>query len=343
MARHLTPPESPRSSDRTLLAPIKTDWTEESRSKPTGKMSLDFIAPSSRSASPENAPRAMLPSLYALSEAAAIARGSRPPSPVQIMEPTPTSYASHYASSLLRPHPVKEEHYTPVSAHSGGLPSPSWSCYSEPLALRERRTRHLHIPTADRRRSVAGYGHHLSSTSPLYTPHGMRPSRIQKRSSPKAHEQARATNGSRSERHPYDPEERYALIYWRRDVREKKLEWKDVVARFAYLFPENAPRRWKPKDSSQARGLPDRYPERNLQGLQCRLYRIRSEEDMPKVRTATANASLEPSVAHAHIELEIEKLNNMVRKHGLDPAFVDEVHRLGQKGAMYGNWNRARL
>lgn len=341
--RQLTPPESPRSQEHALLPPIKTSWHDDNRGKPTGKMSLDFIAPSSRSVSPESAPKAVLPPirlLDVLSDAAAMHRRSRPSSPLQHAAPPPNPHALHNSPFFLRPQPaIKDEYLTPVSTQSGSLPSPVYSAYAEPLSARDLYAIQMHWSNSDRRRSEAASGHGILSRSAVYTPPGMRPSRVQKRS-PRIQQSIAA---ARTERHIYDPEEKYALIYWRREIGQKKLEWKDCLERYLYLFPEGQPRRWKPKDSAEARGLPDHYPDRNLQGLQCRFYRIRSEEGMPKTREAMANVSLNSSAAREAIELELEKLHDVVVRHNLDANFVRLVHQLGEKGPLRETGSRARL
>jgi hypothetical protein len=156
-------------------------------------------------------------------------------------------------------------------------------------------------------------------------PHGTRSARVQKASKT-------TTPTARGERYPYDPEERFALIYWRRETGEKKLEWKDCEARFAVLFPPGAPRRWQPTDSAQARGLPTTYPERNIQGLQCRFYRIRTEEKMPQTRKALASTPVGTSEGQAIMENEIRTLKEVVTRHNFSPSFVRNVEELGVRG-----------
>lgn len=322
MVRQLTPPDSPHSSDHALLPPIRTTWIDE-KSKPSGKMSLDFIAPSSRSTSPESVQSAAtLPRLEVLSAAAAMHRGSRPSSPFHpsaSLHP-PLTHSPHYSRG------TKEEYFAPTLAPHTGLPSPVFSSYAEPQPIRDRHALHFNLSYRDHKPSIATYVPAANVRIPLYTPPGFCSPRVSKRS-PKPMQ----SGGARAERHPYDAEERFALIYFRREDVEKKLDWKSVVERFLILFPRGAPRRYKSKDASDPRGLPPTYPDRNVQGLQCRLYRVRAEEGMRRTRDATANGGDTPATRAAIAE-EMEAIESMITRHGLHPSFVRRVKQLAVKG-----------
>src|SRR5215469_11755574 len=94
----------------------------------------------------------------------------------------------------------------------------------------------------------------------------------------------------RKGRHPYDTEEKYAIIYLRVI---RNLEWNKVLRSFHGLFPPGEPRRCYIPSSpgvgvggneDEQANLPSRYTQRNVQGLQCRWYRIRREEGLVKLR-----------------------------------------------------------
>jgi hypothetical protein len=329
--RQLTPPNSPSSSDHTMLPPIKTSWLEENLSKLTGKMSLDFIAPGSRSPSPQqNFPRT-LPRLEILSAAAAIHRGSRPSSSFLPSIGTGAglphpAFTPQNSPQLLKLQPAQDEYYT---SSSGGLPSPVWSNYSEPHPVQQRDNLHFNLGIRDRRPSDSTCSTEYDTRPPVYTSVGVRSTRVQKRS-PRA-TRSIATS-SRGERYPYDAEERFALVYLRREDFEKKLEWKDVMIRYSLLFPASHARRYRSKDGTQARGLPPYYPQREIQGLQCRLYRIRTDEELPKSRDAAGVGGIDTAKARAAIQDEMDTLHAMALRDGLSTSFVKRVKQLAMKG-----------
>ncbi|KIW02389.1 uncharacterized protein PV09_06209 [Verruconis gallopava] len=332
--RQLTPPDSPRPSDQKMLPPlppIKTSWSKEKpQSKASEKMSLDFIAPNSRSPSPEHCSKT-LPRLEVLSAAAAIHRGSRPSSPFLPINTVPTHSVrtSHTSSQLITPQPPRDEYYTPVSAATSGLPSPVWSNFSELLPLHMRDSLVFNQSSLrDRRSSAPTYNANLDNRSQHCSPPPARPTRVQKR----AQKPSQTHIAARGERHPYDAEERFALVYLRREVFEKKLEWKDVLVRFHILFPPGAPRRYKSKDGNETRGLPPCYTQREVQGLQCRFYRIRTEEGLPKSRDAAGFGGIDTPAARAAIEDELSTLERIAIRDNLCPNFVKRVKQLAAKG-----------
>jgi hypothetical protein len=292
--RQLTPPDSPRQSIHVVLGSSKTHRR---------KMALDFIAPSSDSSSE----RPTLPGLDCLSAAAALHRGSRPATPLELPIPIPrwTSLNSNRHQIDTPFNITEEEDYQTATSHLpsppeqhdcrgyANLPSPVWSSNSD---LSDSQIYHLDPP----------FPHH-SILPPLYqssmvpmseprsrsmtylpTPPRIQINRLQKRSiqhhnDNKLYAASRTISGihpARAERFPYDPEERYAIIHLRG---LKNLKYEDTLLRFNFLFPPGQPRRCR---NAVAKGLPPTYTPRNIQGLQCRWYRIRDEENLPKLRSS---------------------------------------------------------
>jgi hypothetical protein len=87
---------------------------------------------------------------------------------------------------------------------------------------------------------------------------------------------------SRAERHEYDPEERFAVVYLR--IMAGLSQWKDVKAAFDIIFPPGLRRRNSTPTATNNKALPQVYAERSVGGLECRYYRIRELEGMKKVR-----------------------------------------------------------
>ena len=87
---------------------------------------------------------------------------------------------------------------------------------------------------------------------------------------------------SRAERHEYDPEERFAVVYLR--IKAGQSQWKDIKSTFDIIFPPGQQRRTTASIAPNSKTLPQVYPERSVGGLECRYYRIRELEGMKKVR-----------------------------------------------------------
>jgi hypothetical protein len=107
---------------------------------------------------------------------------------------------------------------------------------------------------------------------------------------PRRYKRSTRRPNQRKDRYTYDTEEKYAIIYLRVI---KNLEWNKVLLSFNSLFPPGEPRRcYIPSSPGAVMGgsegehpsLPSRYTQRNVQGLQCRWYRIRQEEGLVKLR-----------------------------------------------------------
>jgi hypothetical protein len=82
----------------------------------------------------------------------------------------------------------------------------------------------------------------------------------------------------RKDRHPYDDDERWAMLYLRVI---SETNWDDVVRKFAQVFPPGTPRRCT---NDSAKPCPETYVKRCTQGLQCRYYRVRDEEGLRQLR-----------------------------------------------------------
>jgi hypothetical protein len=291
-SRQLTPPDSPLPSIRTMLG----GGPDQTR-----KMALDFIAPSNRSDTPDsNNGKPTIPGLDCLSAAAALHRGSRPSTPLDL--PVLTSHWIPQESKCLTvetPYNSPEQYAqepNPRSLPMADLPSPVWSSNSDHSL--DSQLYHMDHPFPHS--TVMPPPHYtrmltmseprpknLSYDSYLPTPPRIQVSRMQKRAI-QHHAENKLytscapsnTHPARAERFPYDPEERYAIIHLRG---LKNLKYEDTLLRFNFLFPPGTPRRCR---SAVAKGLPPTYTPRNIQGLQCRWYRIRDEENLPKLRSS---------------------------------------------------------
>lgn len=132
----------------------------------------------------------------------------------------------------------------------------------------------------------------------------------------------------REDRHPYDPEEIYAMMYLR-DGGDRK--WADVLQCFHHLFPIGQPRRFNVPvgtGSSNAvqhqANLPPVYPRRNIQGLQCRWYRVREQYGLSKLRE---DGSHKDHATRRREEKPI--LEEMERSGELSEAFLAMVKDVG--------------
>jgi hypothetical protein len=86
-------------------------------------------------------------------------------------------------------------------------------------------------------------------------------------------------NGKRrreEDRHNYDDEERFAILYLR-IIQEEK--WSEILKHFNVLFPPGSLRRQVDK------GLTKTYPQRAKGGLECRYYRLRQDLQIPPLRS----------------------------------------------------------
>jgi hypothetical protein len=271
--RQLTPPDSP-------LPPLRNVLGSSSQDNTTGKMSLDFIAPGSRSSQSPTSPS----STCSTSSRSSLSGASE--------------VSSFCLSEVVQLHKKEPSHTTLNTTNSSrsckaqsptpGLPSPAWSSCSEPR-------QHLRSSSHNPKQRLTHHGHqsqraqqyqHLRSAIYAYsTPRLLSPSKISKLDrhshshgqSPIKRPQT-PTAAPRAERHPYDSEERYAIIHLRAVL---GLKWEDVLKEFSRLFPIGQPRRCK---INLAPGMPQTYQARNVQGLQCRWYRIREEEGLRPLR-----------------------------------------------------------
>lgn len=327
--RQLTPPDSPLPSIHAVLGSSQTH---------TRKMALDFIAPSNEPSSD----RPTLPGLDCLSAAAALHRGSRPSTPMDL--PAMTSHYSPPAPRVLQietPYRASEgyEYRSPISYPSppeqhdyriSNLPSPVWSSSNSDLS--DSQIYHIEPP----------FPHQSMLPPPLHAnmlpPFELRPrgmtyqhspphipiNRLQRRSILHHVENKLYTSPvsmsnnqpARKERFPYDDEERYAIIHLRG---LKTLKYEDVLIRFHYLFPPGRLRRCR--SSGDMKGLPKEYPPRNVQGLQCRWYRIRDEENLPKLRNEGRGGD------RVRVE-DVLDLMKMERELGV--GFADKVHAIAE-------------
>ncbi|KAF2400665.1 hypothetical protein EJ06DRAFT_556198 [Trichodelitschia bisporula] len=119
----------------------------------------------------------------------------------------------------------------------------------------------------------------------------------------------------RPERHPYDAEELTAIIYLRAAC---NLRWHEVHRCFLRIFPPNTPRRCQ---AAIAKGLPKFYLERNVQGLQCRWYRLREEEGLAALRKGGGGKG------------ERSALERMSRKGEISMEFWNRLRAVGGDGA----------
>jgi len=132
----------------------------------------------------------------------------------------------------------------------------------------------------------------------------------------------------REDRHPYDTEEKYAIIHLRVI---KNLEWNKVLGSFHRLFPPGElRRRYTPSSPRDGAGsnendhasLPDKYTQRNVQGLQCRWYRIRQEEGLVKLRESRRGGFLtSPAVGRK----EKRVLERMERVGDIGKEFLESL------------------
>ena len=292
-----TPPNSP------VDATYKTPLTEASSpiGKSIGKMSLDFIAPGGRSRSFSSTNAQSLPS----------------PVPSSPGSPSPSNRSSlelnmHARRATLQFTLPSLEKFPPVdltTARSASWPTPNTIPPFIPPAPRSAPT-----PTTPRRTPLRLPRLDMDGRPIVVPPQPHIQHQHQQPQTPKRIDQ-------REDRHPYDAEEKYAIIYLRVI---KHLRWDDVLLRFHTLFPPGRPRRCTVSsspfsgagaaaavaaanttaDSSDSSGpggaastaaaaaaaasvhsnLPPVYTRRNVQGLQCRWYRIRDEEGLVKLR-----------------------------------------------------------
>jgi len=323
--RQLTPPDSPHSP-----APLHT--VPSGGTNKAGKMSLDFIAPGSRSQSPEPVPtivKPTLPGLECLSAAASLHRGSRPSTPsVRLL--VSTSFPSISTNSILNtPFNTPEQAvFRPNECRPRLMdyPSPTWSnCSDLPLDKPVSKLHHYNqtfrLPSIKPIQPIQHYTHPKSRAfTSLPSPPRTHPNRVTKRT----HQQNTRNlpidhTSARAERFPYDPEERYAIIHLRG---LKNLKYEDTLARFNVLFPPGMPRRCR---AAVAKGLPPTYTQRNVQGLQCRWYRIRDEENLPKLRSS----------GHGGDRGRVEEVLALVEREGGMgrgfSGFVDQVAEMGNE------------
>jgi hypothetical protein len=254
--RHPTPPDSPPPAYSRTMRPTRADTST------CEKMSLDFIAPGSRSTEYANLRRSSPDPDY-LGETTLSYRGLRTDTPS-----SPISTASLSGSN---------SNYSPTR-RSARPPSPIWSSYSVSTLGLQPQCFQLRPPTSHRPALPV-----LSNTINFHQGH---PHRIQKHppSPPPPYTSTQAT--TRGERPGYCPEGRYAIIYIRGVLNYK---WSEVLERFTLLFPPGQVTRCR------VTGLPNTYPKRDVQGLQCRWYRIRVEEGLVPLReTPCANGELTP-------------------------------------------------
>lgn len=327
--RQLTPPDSPLPSIHAVL----------SSSKPhTRKMALDFIAPCNDSSSD----RPILPGLDCLSAAAALHRGSRPSTPLEL--PVMTSHYSpseprilqmetpyntlesyDYRSPMNQPSPPEQHDY-----RTSNLPSPAWSSSNSDLS--DSQIYHIDSPFPHQsmlpppvhanmlplfESRSRGMAYH--NTPPLTSVNRLKRRSIQHHAENKLYTSSGSMNNNqpaRAERFPYDDEERYAIIHLRG---LKTLKYEDVLIRFNYLFPPGRLRRCR--SSGDMKGLPKYYPPRNIQGLQCRWYRIRDEENLPKLRNEGRGEN--------RVRVD-DVLDLMKVERELGAGFADKVHAIAE-------------
>lgn len=79
------------------------------------------------------------------------------------------------------------------------------------------------------------------------------------------------------DRHNYDDEEKFAILYLRIERGEK---WSDVQRHIHMLFPPDAPRR------QAGKGLTRFYVRRRKGGLECRYYRLREDLNLKALRSS---------------------------------------------------------
>jgi hypothetical protein len=275
--RQLTPPDSP-------LPPLRNVLGSSSQESTSGKMSLNFIAPGSLSSLSPTSPTSPS-STYSVSSRSSFSCANELPSVclAEVVQLNQEELIPNIAPNTSN----HTRSYKAVSP-TPGLPSPAWSSCSEPC--------HPSSPSSHNKKQRSTYHYHQRQRTPQYqqprsaiyaysTISHVSPSRLSRLSrhgnghgqSPVKRPQS-PTAAPRPERHPYDSEERYAIIHLRAVL---GLKWEDVLKEFSRLFPVGQPRRCK---VNLAPGMPQTYQARNVQGLQCRWYRIREEEGLRPLR-----------------------------------------------------------
>ncbi|KAF2100814.1 hypothetical protein NA57DRAFT_54887 [Rhizodiscina lignyota] len=111
------------------------------------------------------------------------------------------------------------------------------------------------------------------------------------------------------DRHNYDEEEKFAIL-WLRIVREEK--WTEVLRHFHILFPPDVPRR------QAGKGLTARYFRRRKGGLECRYYRLREDLYMKPLRSVEYDSANDRAV-----------LARMHQTAGLSNDFLERLRLLG--------------
>jgi len=293
-SRQLTPPDSPSPSSHTALGISSQDSTFR-------KMSLDFIAPGSRasqsptssSATYSSSTRSYFPDTNGLTSLSLCL----------------DEMVKHNREHLCPNTPISIERsgggYRPQSPVSG-LPSPGWSPCSESRLTIQTSSLYTHQQT----RHSHHHHDHDHQSDYTYSPHtNIQPSQLHGRN---PHPKRRLTTptATRPDRHPYDAEERYAIIHLRAVL---GLKWGDVLKEFSRLFPPGEQRRCK---VNLAPGMPQTYQVRNVQGLQCRWYRIREEEGLGPLRGEICKGGLGSEAAKV--------LKGMVEEDICGAAFLSE-------------------
>lgn len=169
--------------------------------------------------------------------------------------------------------------------------------------------------------------HRRERSSPIFSRQRLQilvPNRVPAR--PTRHHTTRGQS-QREDRHPYDPEEIYAMMCLR-DGGDRR--WADVLECFHRLFPIGQPRRFKVSTgartgAAQHGNLPPVYTNRNIQGLQCRWYRVRERHGLPKLRAGESNKD---PAARRREEKPI--LDEMERSGELSEAFLRMVKDIGK-------------
>jgi hypothetical protein len=263
--RQLTPPDSPLPSLRTVLEFCNQGGSSK-------RMSLDFIAPGCRLPQTSTSSSAIRSSSTRSSPSAASELAPVRRVEVSILnkgEPCSNTPASK--SAYTRSH----NGHNPIS----GLPSPVWSSCSDmslpqPSTFQQMQKSDNHYRQHDQCQLLQP-----RSRSPGYTytpppqPSLSKPTRLNRRPGT-----SRSQSPPRPDRYTYDSEEIYAIIHLRAVL---GLKWKDVLKEFSRLFPVGQQRRCK---INSAPGLPPTYHARDVQGLQCRWYRLRDEENLRPLR-----------------------------------------------------------
>ena len=271
---------TPPSSPETLSS--QTPDIDPTVSISLSKMSLDFIAPG--------------------------AQANRPPSPVASTHTT-SEFDSHDTA------PIEQEQQLPpptINVATTSSPRPARPIFSEiPHFAPPPPPPPLPPPPPP-----------TPSTTPSRRTLNLPPLAPNRRTPRRRTRSTRRTD-QRKDRHLYDTEEKYAIIYLRVI---KNLEWNKVLLSFHRLFPLGEPRRcYIPSSPGTITGgnegehasLPSRYTQRNVQGLQCRWYRIRQEEGLVKLRESRRGGFLaSPGVVRKEMRVleRMEKAGEVGRK-----------------------------